>query len=64
MNPEPKVFDESSDADGEPAAQPDVGADRSTPVEDPGKGPARKEPPAPPLEIKEIEQIEDDAPGG
>lgn len=64
MNPEQKVRDHSSDADGEPAAQPDADADRIAPVSDPGKNPARQEPPKPPLEIKEIEQIEDDAPGG
>jgi hypothetical protein len=64
MNPDQKVFDGSSDADGEPAAQPDVGADRSAPAENPGKGRAPQQPPKPPLEIKEIEQLEDDAPGG
>jgi hypothetical protein len=64
MSPDRKVFDESSDAEGEPAAQPDVGADRSAPAKDPSEGRARQEPPKPPLEIKEIEQLEDDALGG
>ena len=64
MNPEQKVLDETSDADGEPAAQPDVGTDRSAPGKDAGTGRAQQEPRRPPMEIKEIEQIEDDAPGG
>ena len=56
MNPEIEI--------DEPAVQPDVETDRSAPVKEPGKDPARREPSQPPLEIDEIEKIEDDAPGG
>jgi hypothetical protein len=64
MNPEQKVSDESSDADAKPAPQPDAETDRSAPLETPRKGGPVQEPRKPPLEIREIEQIEDDAPGG
>jgi hypothetical protein len=64
MSSEQKMFDESSDADGEPAAQPDVGTDRSAPKTDESGDRPPREPRKPPLEIKEIEQLEDDAPGG
>ena len=62
MSSEQKEFAEASDADGKPAAQPDVGEDRSAPAKDPAR--ANPAPPKPPLEIKDIEQLEDDAPGG
>ena len=45
------------DATDEETAEPDVSADRKTPRDD---AKARK----PPLAIKEIEDLEDDAPGG
>jgi len=45
------------DATDEETAEPDVNADRRTPRDD---AKARK----PPLAIKEIEDLEDDAPGG
>ena len=45
------------DVTDEEAAEPDVNADRRTPRDD---AKARK----PPLAIKEIEDLEDDAPGG
>jgi hypothetical protein len=64
MSPDQKWFDESSDAEGKPAAQPDVSADRSVPAKDSSNGRARQQPPKPPLDIKEIENLEDDAPGG
>jgi hypothetical protein len=64
MNPDQKPTAETSDADGKPAAQPDVGSDRSAPAEEAERGRVRHEPRTPPMEIKEIEQIEDDAPGG
>jgi hypothetical protein len=64
MNAEQKVFGGSTDADGEPAAQPDAEADRNAPGKQSGTGDTRRETTEPPLGIKEIEQIEDDAPGG
>lgn len=64
MSAERKQLDESRDADGEPAAQPDADADRSAPGKGRGTGDARQQPRRPPMEIREIEQIEDDAPGG
>jgi hypothetical protein len=63
MNPERNVPDDSSDADGKPAAQPDADADRSAPQGASGARPPEPQPKSP-LEIKEIEQLEDDAPGG
>jgi hypothetical protein len=52
------------DALKETAAQPDVGSDRGTPaqIDEPGRAPDVRR--RPPLEIKEIEELEDDAPGG
>ena len=64
MNPERNVPDDSSDADGKPAAQPDADADRSAPAQGASGARPPQAPPKPPLEIKEIEQLEDDAPGG
>ena len=56
--------DAGSDTDAETHAEPDVGADRAIPSAEAqtgrGAGPVRKAP----LEIKEIENLEDDALGG
>jgi hypothetical protein len=64
MNSVQKVPDEAGDAHGEPAAQPDVGADRHAPGKDVEVGGTRRDSSRPALNIKEIEQLEDDAPGG
>ena len=59
MGPGDKVLDDANDA--ESTQQPDVGSDRAAPT----KGDdARQEPKRPPMTIKEIEELEDDAPGG
>lgn len=52
------------DGDSETSAQPDVGADRGAPPNDARPGRAPREPRTTALPIKEIEQLEDDAPGG
>jgi hypothetical protein len=53
--------DDESANDAESTQQPDVGSDRAAPV----KGDdARRESKRPPMTIKEIEELEDDAPGG
>ena len=59
-----KVPGDREDGDAETAAQPDVGADRAAPPGEvePGQPPANAQRPA--LPIKEIEELEDDAPGG
>ena len=59
MGPDDKVLHDANDADS--AQQPDVGSDRAAPTK--GDDGAR-EPKRPPMTIKEIEEIEDDAPGG
>ena len=73
MNPEPnagrgtdtlKVPGDRQDRDAETNAQPDADADRATPVKDVTPGQPAGERRSPPLAIKEIEDIEDDAPGG
>ena len=59
MGPGDKALDDANDA--ESTQQPDVGSDRAAPT----KGDdARREPKRPPMTIKEIEELEDDAPGG
>jgi hypothetical protein len=59
MGPGDKVLDDANEA--ESTQQPDVGSDRAAPT----KGDdARREPKRPPMTIKEIEELEDDAPGG
>lgn len=59
-----KVPGDREGGDTETAAQPDVSADRGAPRGDaePGQPPADAKRPA--LPIKEIEELEDDAPGG
>jgi hypothetical protein len=60
MGPGDKVLDDANDA--ESTQQPDVGTDRAAPTKgDDGGG---RDPKRPPMTIKEIEQLEDDAPGG
>jgi hypothetical protein len=59
MGPGDKVLDDANDA--ESTQPPDVGSDRAAPT----KGDdVRREPKRPPMTIKEIEELEDDAPGG
>jgi hypothetical protein len=59
MGPGDKVLDDANDA--ESTQQPDAGSDRAAPT----KGDdARREPKQPPMTIQEIEELEDDAPGG
>ncbi|MEO8017407.1 MAG: hypothetical protein ABI769_06315 [Pseudomonadota bacterium] len=48
----------------DPVAEPDVSSDRGAPSEVVSPGHARVENRKPPLDIKQIEEIEDDAPGG
>lgn len=53
-----------ADADVEAFAEPDADTDRETPT--PEKAPSEGDPrtPKPPLKIKQIEDLEDDAKGG
>jgi hypothetical protein len=60
MGPGDKVWDEANDA--ESTQQPDANSDRAAPTT--GDDAARFEPKRPPMTIKEIEELEDDAPGG
>ena len=60
MGPGDKVLDEANDA--ESTQQPDADGDRAAPAT--GDDDARFEPKPPPMTIKEIEELEDDAPGG
>ena len=55
-----EVLDDANDA--ESTQQPDVGSDRAAPAQ--GGDGARREPKRAPMTIKEIEELEDDAPGG
>ena len=59
-----KVAVDGQDADAETNAQPDVSADRGLPPNDAAQDRAPEERRSPPLTIKEIEELEDDAPGG
>jgi hypothetical protein len=60
MGPGDKVLDDANDA--ESTQQPDANSDRAAPTT--GDDDARSEPKRPPMTIKEIEELEDDAPGG
>ena len=60
MGPGDKVLDDANDA--ESTQQPDVGSDRAAPSK--GDDGAPRQPKRPPMTIKEIEELEDDAPGG
>ena len=60
MGPGDEVLDDANDA--ESTQQPDAGSDRAAPTQ--GGDDAPPEPKRPPLTIKEIEELEDDAPGG
>ena len=60
MGPGDKGLDDASDAQS--TQQPDVGSDRAVPTK--GDDDARREPKRAPMTIKEIEELEDDAPGG
>ena len=60
MGPGEKVLEDANDA--ESTQQPDVGSDRAAPGS--GDDGARRAPKRPPMTIKEIEELEDDAPGG
>jgi hypothetical protein len=59
-----KVAVDEQGAEAETNAQPDVSADRGVPPKDAAPERASEEPRSPPLGIKEIEELEDDAPGG
>ena len=61
MGPGDKVLDDANDT--ESTQQPDVGSDRGAPTKGDDDG-ARPEPKRAPMTIKEIEELEDDAPGG
>jgi hypothetical protein len=56
-----KVLDNANDA--ESTQLPDVGSDRAAPAKGDDDS-VRREPKRPPMTIKEIEELEDDAPGG
>jgi hypothetical protein len=56
-SPKPPIADHST-------AMPDVGSDRLVPKKDAPTGNRSDPPKRPPLEIKEIEDLEDDAKGG
>jgi hypothetical protein len=58
---EVKDLPEEPDAD---IAEPDVDSDRRVPRQDPSPDESPPKPRRPPLDIKQIEEIEDDAPGG
>jgi hypothetical protein len=64
MNPERRMPGGEEGADEDTTAQPDVGSDRSVPAKDGGPGRAPEERRSRPLAIEEIEELEDDAPGG
>lgn len=53
-----------ADADVEKYAEPDVGADRDAPAQQAVPGEGDEQAKKPPLEIKQIEDLEDDAMGG
>ena len=59
MGPGDKVLDDANDAE---STQPDANSDRAAPTK--GDNDAPCEPKRPPMTIKEIEELEDDAPGG
>lgn len=61
MGPGEKVLEDANDA--ESTQQPDVGSDRAAPARGDEDG-SRRQPGRPPMTIKEIEELEDDAPGG
>ena len=61
MGPGEKVLEDANDA--ESTQQPDVGSDRAAPAKGDEEG-ARRQPKRPSMTIKEIEELEDDAPGG
>ena len=61
MGPGDKALDDANDA--ESTQQPDAGSDRAAPAKGDDDG-ARREPKRPPMTIKEIEELEDDSPGG
>ena len=60
MGPGDEVLGDANDA--ESTQQPDVGSDRAAPTK--GDDGSRREPKRPPMTIKEIEELEDDALGG
>jgi hypothetical protein len=60
MGPGDEVLDDANEA--ESTQQPDANSDRAAPTK--GDDDARREPKRPPMTIKEIEELEDDAPGG
>jgi len=60
MGPGDEALDDANDA--ESTQPPDVRSDRAAPTE--GDDGARREPKRPAMTIKEIEELEDDAPGG
>jgi hypothetical protein len=59
-----KLPGDRDDTDADTEAEPDVSSDRSAPSEAPSSGRAPLTSREPPLSIKQIEDIEDDAPGG
>jgi hypothetical protein len=61
MGPGDEVLGDANDA--ESTQQPDARSDRTAPTEGDNDG-APREPKRPPMTIKEIEELEDDAPGG
>ena len=60
MGPGDEALDDANDA--ESTQQPDVRSDRAAPIGDDDGAP--REPKRPPMTIEEIEELEDDAPGG
>jgi hypothetical protein len=64
MNSEPRMPGGQEEADKDTTAQPDVSSDRTVPPKDGAPGRAPEERRSRPLAIEEIEEQEDDAPGG
>jgi hypothetical protein len=64
MNQEPRMPGGQEEADEDTTAPPDVGSDRAVPAKDGAPGRAPDERRSRPLAIEEIEDLEDDAPGG
>jgi hypothetical protein len=60
MGPGDEVLDDANEL--ESTQQPDANSDRAAPTK--GDDDARSESKRPPMPIKELEELEDDAPGG
>jgi hypothetical protein len=64
MSPERRMPGGEEEAAEDTTAQPNVGSDRAVPAKGGAPGGDHEKPRSRPLAIEEIEDLEDDAPGG